>query len=74
MENYSNKTIIKVNDTLHALYEMAKYKRSLYNIPVIAVTGSVGKTSTKEIIASVLQEKFQVLKTAPIYSCSYIFS
>ena len=63
MEKYSNKTIIIVNDTLEALYEMAKYKRSLYNIPVIAVTGSVGKTSTKDVIASVVNTKYKTLKS-----------
>ena len=63
VENYSNKTIIKVEDTLDALYKIAKYKRSLYDIPVIAVTGSVGKTSTKDIIASVVSTKYETLKT-----------
>lgn len=62
-EEYKNKTIIQVEDTLKALYEIAKYKRSLYNIPVIAVTGSVGKTSTKDIIASVVSQKYKTLKT-----------
>ena len=37
-----------VQDTLKALYEIAKYKRSLYDIPVVAITGSVGKTSKKQ--------------------------
>jgi len=63
LEKYSNKTIIKVENTLNALYEIAKYKRSLYNIPVIAVTGSVGKTSTKDVIASVVSTKYKTLKT-----------
>lgn len=63
MEKYLNKTIIKVADTLNALYEIAKYKRSLYDIPVIAVTGSVGKTSTKDLIASVVSTKYKTLKT-----------
>ena len=63
MEKYSNKTIIKVENTLKALYEIAKYKRSLYNIPVIAITGSVGKTSTKDIIANVVNMKYKTLKT-----------
>ena len=62
-EKYSNKSIIEVQDTLKALYEIAKYKRSLYDIPVIAVTGSVGKTSTKDVIASVVSTKFKTLKT-----------
>lgn len=58
-----NKTIIMVDDTIKALQEIAKYKRSLYNIPVIAITGSVGKTSTKDIIASVVGEQFKTYKT-----------
>jgi len=63
LEVYSNKTIIKVANTLEALYEIAKYKRSLYDIPVVAVTGSVGKTSTKDVIASVVSTKYKTLKT-----------
>lgn len=63
IEKYSNKTIITVENTLEALYEIAKYKRNLYDIPVIAVTGSVGKTSTKDIIASVVNTKYKTLKT-----------
>ena len=43
LEKYKNKVIIKVKDTVKAIQEIAKYKRSLYNIPVIAVTGSVRK-------------------------------
>ena len=62
-EKYSNKTIIKVENTLEALYKIAQYKRSLYNIPVIAITGSVGKTSTKDLISSVVQTKYKTLKT-----------
>ena len=62
IEKYLNKAVIKVQDTLKALYEIAKYKRSLYNIPVIAVTGSVGKTSTKDIIANVVSQKYKTLK------------
>ena len=62
-EKYSQKTIVKVENTLEALYEIAKFKRSLYNIPVVAITGSVGKTSTKDIIASVVNTKYKTLKT-----------
>ena len=62
-EKYSNKTIIKVENTLEALYKIAQYKRSLYNIPVIAITGSVGKTSTKDLISSVVQTQYKTLKT-----------
>ena len=60
---YSNKTIIKVDDTLEALYKIARFKRDLYNIPVIAITGSVGKTSTKDIVANVVSKKYNTLKT-----------
>ena len=41
LQKFKDKVIIKVNNTVKAIQKMAKYKRSLYNIPVIAVTGSV---------------------------------
>ena len=63
LSKYSNKTIIKVDNTVKCIQELAKYKRSLYNIPVIAVTGSVGKTSTKDIIYEVVKTKYKTLKT-----------
>ncbi len=63
LDNYTDKIIIKVKDTLKALQDIAKYKRSLYDIPVIAVTGSVGKTSTKDIISSIVSKKYKTLKT-----------
>lgn len=63
IEDYKDKTIIKVENSLEALYKIAKFKRELYNIPVIAITGSVGKTSTKDIIANVVSQKFKTLKT-----------
>ena len=62
-EILKNKTILKVEDTLQALYKIAKLKRSFYNIPVIAITGSVGKTSTKDIVANVVSQKYKTLKT-----------
>lgn len=63
LEQYSDKVIILVQDTIQAVQELAAFKRSLYDIPVVAITGSVGKTSTKDIVASVLEEKYNVLKT-----------
>jgi len=63
IEEFKNKTIIQVKDTLEALYEIAKLKISLYNIPVIAITGSVGKTSTKDIVSNVVSKKYKTLKT-----------
>ena len=68
LNNYKDRFIVLVNDTIKCLQELAKHKRSLYNIPVIGVTGSVGKTSTKDIIASVLAKKFNVLKTEGNYN------
>ena len=60
---WKEKVIIQVEDTLKALQEIAKFKRSLYDIPVIAITGSVGKTSTKDMIANVVSQKYKTLKT-----------
>lgn len=55
-------TIIKVPSTLKALGDLAHYHRSSFTGPVVGITGSNGKTSTKEMIASVLEGSFQVLK------------
>ncbi|MDD4547945.1 MAG: Mur ligase family protein, partial [Bacilli bacterium] len=55
--------IIKVESTYNCLYDIAKYNRKLYNIPLIAVTGSVGKTTTKDLIALILGQKYKVLKS-----------
>ena len=63
LQKYADKAIIKVENTLEALYKLAEYKRSLYDIPAIAITGSVGKTSTKDIIANVVSTKYKTLKT-----------
>ena len=63
INKYTDKAIIMVDDTVKALQQIASYKRDLYDIPVIAVTGSVGKTSTKDIIASVVSEQFKTFKT-----------
>lgn len=68
LKNYPNIFIVLVKDTIKALQELASFKRDLYNIPVIGVTGSVGKTSTKDIIASVLSKKYRVLKTEGNYN------
>lgn len=54
---------ILVNDSFQALKDAAAFYREQLNIKVVGVTGSVGKTSTKEFIASVLETHFTVLKT-----------
>ena len=58
-----DKTIILVDDSVKAIGALAKYKRSLYNIPVVAITGSVGKTSVKDMIYSVMKTEYNVLST-----------
>ena len=67
-ERLENLTVVMVEDTLKCLQELAKYKRSLYDIPVIAVTGSVGKTSTKDIIYSVISKKYKTHSTIGNYN------
>jgi UDP-N-acetylmuramoyl-tripeptide--D-alanyl-D-alanine ligase len=60
---YSNKNIILVKDTVKALGDIARYKRNTINAIVVGLTGSVGKTSTKDMIYSVLSQKYKTLKT-----------
>jgi UDP-N-acetylmuramoyl-tripeptide--D-alanyl-D-alanine ligase len=64
-KEYENKNIIEVENTIKAIADIAKYKRETYGkeFPVIGVTGSVGKTSTKDIIANVVSQKYKTLKT-----------
>ena len=57
------KFYIKVKSTHRALRDLAKYYKSKFPIPVVAITGSVGKTTTKDMTAAVLGEKYCVLKT-----------
>lgn len=54
---------ILVESSLTAIKKLARYYRKQLDIKVVGITGSVGKTSTKEMIASVLGEKYKVLKT-----------
>ena len=55
---------IKVKRTDIAIQRIAEFYRVELGIPVVGITGSVGKTSTKEMIAAVLSQKYNVLKTA----------
>ena len=59
---------LQVEDTLLAYQQIARWWRDQFDIPVIAVTGSVGKTTTKELIAAVLSTKGNVLKTQANYN------
>ncbi len=54
---------IMVDDTLKAFQQLAAFHRSQFQIPVIAIGGSNGKTTTKELVASVLSKKYHVSKT-----------
>ena len=54
---------ILVPDTLKALGDIAAYYRNKFDIPFVGITGSVGKTTTKDMIACVLKQKYNVLKT-----------
>lgn len=63
LEKVGNKGIILVKDSIKAIQDIATYRRNQFDIPTVAVTGSVGKTSTKDIIGNVLAQKFYVLKT-----------
>ncbi len=59
---------ILVESSTEALRMLATYYRSILNIKLVGISGSVGKTSTKEFIAAVLGEKYKVLKTAGNYN------
>lgn len=54
---------IQVKSSLQAVKDIAEFYLQQLQIPVVGITGSVGKTSTKEMIAAVLSQKYQVLKT-----------
>lgn len=58
-----NGAYIKVADTSTALLELGGYYRSLFDIPVVALTGSVGKTTTKEFTHLVVNAKYNAIKT-----------
>ena len=55
--------LLQVDDTLKAYLKLANYRRNKLNFTVVAVTGSSGKTTTKELTAAVLSEKFKTFKT-----------
>lgn len=54
---------IQIESSLQAVKDIAEFYLEQLQIPVVGITGSVGKTSTKEVIASVLKEKYRTLKT-----------
>lgn len=62
-EKYKNVGIIKVASTRKALLELAKYYRNMLKVKIIGITGSTGKTSTKDLTAAALSSRFKVFKT-----------
>ena len=54
---------IQITSSLQAVKDIAEFYLKQLQLPVVGITGSVGKTSTKEVIASVLKEKYRTLKT-----------
>ncbi|MCT8976075.1 UDP-N-acetylmuramoyl-tripeptide--D-alanyl-D-alanine ligase [Clostridium sp. CX1] len=61
IQNYT--TIIKVKDTGKALLDLAEFYRSKLTLKVVGITGSAGKTSTKDLVAATLSSKYKVFKT-----------
>jgi len=59
----NNHQLILVDDVLTTLQELAKYHRNQFNIPFIAITGSNGKTTTKELVSTVLASHYQTYTT-----------
>lgn len=62
--NKQDKPYFLVSDVLDTLQRLAKYHREKLNIPVIGITGTNGKTTTKELVHAVLSEKYQVFATS----------
>ena len=60
---FSDASFIEVSDTLFALQEIAKAHRNLFNFPIIAITGSVGKTMVKEWVYHFLSSKLRVIRS-----------
>lgn len=63
IEELNNGTVIKVEDTKKALGDLARYYRNKLGIKVVGITGSTGKTSTKDLVAAFLSGKYRVFKT-----------
>ena len=62
LKKWKHMGILLVKDTLEALHSIVSYQRKQYNIPLIAVTGSVGKSTLKELISGILEPDYKVLK------------
>ncbi len=59
----TDERIVRVDNVLKTLQDLANYHRRLFKIPVIGITGSNGKTTTKELVGAVLAKKYNILVT-----------
>lgn len=66
--SYPHVVFLQVEDTTQALIELGRYQRNQYPVPLIAITGSVGKTMTKELIYHILKQHYSVLKSPKNYN------
>lgn len=66
--HYPGVTLIRVENTKNALQKLAEYQRALFTNPLIAITGSNGKTIVKEWLGQVLSERFSVAKSPKSYN------
>ncbi len=68
IERYPDGNFIRVDDTLHTLQQLAKYHRERFKIPVVAITGSNGKTIVKEWLFQLLSPDKNVVKSPKSYN------
>ena len=61
--DYGSENILKVKSTRQAFLDIAGLHRSKFDLPCVAVTGSVGKTTTREMIYAVVSSRYKTLKT-----------
>ena len=62
IENDDERYIL-VDNVLNALQQLARYHRKKFNIPILAITGSNGKTTTKELVSAILERKYKLVST-----------
>lgn len=67
-KNTIGKNVVLVDDTVLAFGKIAKYYKNKYNVPTVSVVGSVGKTTTRDMISAVLSQKYNTLKTEKNYN------
>lgn len=65
--------MVLVSDSVKALQDIAKYKRELYDIPVVGITGSTGKTSVKDMIYKILSKNIRYWRRKEILIMRLVF-